>query len=207
MGTFITSAILGIIISWCLYGKEFNQKLWQVGLTIVGVAFIATMVVSSVSTKFLETEKVFVEKSKLVPVGHHVKFKGVKTKHITEITGNDTVVKVQKDSVYDKIPYYFIGNTSGEIKMVTNYSSDGCEEKLDVGEFEIVKIDTASWFGVVKTRYKTEDNLWVTNLSLPKKDKITRLYVNKKQHKELMKHIKYCKDAQSTNQIALNDVK
>lgn len=176
--TFILSALLGIIVSWCIFGKEFNQKLWYVALTVLGVTLVSTLIVSTISLKYLDTEDVFVEQSKLIPLGSYDKVRDTTFKYTLNSKDIDTIVN------YDKIPIYFVIK-DGKLNVQTNYTSEGYVEKLDFNEFKVVKIDTASWFGIEKTQYRTSDNVWVSGISLPRKNTMKKLYLDKNRFNEL----------------------
>ena len=187
MHTFICSAILGIIVSWCLYGKEFSNKLSSVALTVLCVIFGATLIASSISVCVLPTEKVFSEKSKLLPLSYNQFVKDTSIR-ITTVNKKGTNIKVNKiDTVvnYDSIPQYFIIDKDGDINFFTNDGEDGCKECHGISYLTIVKIDTTSWLGRLKTKYKTEGNNWVTEMSIPYKDSENILYLSNKQYTEL----------------------
>lgn len=176
--TFLLSSVLGVIVSWCLFGKEFNQKLWYVVLTILGVTLVSTLVVSAISLKYLDTEDVFVEKSKLIPLGSYLKVRDTTFKYTLNSKDIDTIVN------YNKIPIYFVIK-DGKLNVQTNYFSEGYVEILDLDEFKVIKIDTTSWFGIEKTKYRTSDNLWVSGMSLPHKNTMKKLYLDKNRFMEL----------------------
>lgn len=193
MYTFIISALLGIIVSKCLYGKQFNDKLATVAITVLCFTFGGTLVVSIVSTAYLPTERIYTEKSKLLPISYDVFIKDTTIRFITVTKKGEKVGVVKADTVInrDSIPdYFYIDTASGKVVFHTNYSSDFESEELNFKDIAIVKIDTNGWYGIQKTKYITEDNKWVTNISMPNKDAIDFLYLNQKQIYELERHIK-----------------
>lgn len=186
MYTFICSAILGIIVSWCLFGKEFNKKLASVALTVLCITFGATLIVSGVSIKFLPTEKIFTEKSKIIPHGYNVKIRDTTVNYITSINKGKKVSKKELVVNRDTIPYYFKFDVEkGIVLFKTDYTSDGYEEEFNLSDLKVVKIDTTGWFGINRVFYNTDKNNWVTDISLPYKDSEYILHLNKTQFHEL----------------------
>jgi hypothetical protein len=187
MYTFIASAILGVIVSLCLYGKEFSQKLYMVALTVICITFGGTMIVSSFSTTWLPTEEVFTEKHNLIPYGdyHKVRDTTIKFTAVVEKGGKVDKDKMKADTVinYDTIPYFFSLTENGDILFKTD--EDGEVEQLSPKSIEVKTTNKKSWYGIKKTRYKAEESEWVSEYSLPKKDKKQYLYLNTRQYREL----------------------
>jgi hypothetical protein len=201
MYTFIISALLGVIVSKCLYGKQFNEKLATVAITVLCFTFGGTLIVSSVSIAYLPTKQVYTEKSKLLPISNELVNKDTVIRMIT-ITKKGVKIGTKADTVitHDTIPDYFIIDLKdGMITCHTNYSTDFEEEKFYIEDIILVKVDTSGWYGVRKTKYITEGNNWITNMSIPNKNVDEFLYLNPVQYAELDRHIKLFNNKRDKN--------
>jgi hypothetical protein len=207
MYTFILSAILGIIVSWCLYGKNFSKELTSVALTVVGVIFGATLIASSISISYLPTETVFSRQNSLIPEYYNTFPKDTSIRKVT-YTKKGTKIQYNKiDTVinYDSIPQYFIIDKDGEINYLINNKGDISKESHYLSNITIRRINNVSWYGIKHTNYVCSDSKWVTDLSLPTKYTEHILYLGQTQYHELVNRIaKYNKDHDANSQLVIN---
>jgi len=195
MYTFIISVIFGILVSWCVFGKNFNRNLFQVALTIISISFVSTIIVSLVFINGADTEKIFVEQSKITPIDWNILPKDTIVVIIKD--NNDSILSTKYSIINDTIPNYFsLKDTNGLIRFKTDYTSDGWSEDININNLELVLIDSTSWYGIEKTIYSI-NNRWVTTMSLPHKDKKHILFLNKEHMNQLKKLVnKYeCSDS------------
>lgn len=197
MYTYFISALIGVIISKCLYGKQFNEKLATVAITVLCFTFGGTLIVSSVFTNYLPTERIYTEKSKLLPITYYFFDKDTTVRFITVTKKGEKVGVTKADTVItrDSTPdYFYMDYKSGVITYHTNYDTDFQEEKYNWDDVSIVQIDTNSWYGIEKTRYITDGNKWVTDMSIPKIETKDILYLNKAQYAEFYRHVNEYRD-------------
>ena len=207
MYTFIISAVLGVIISWCLFGKNFNNNLTNVAITVFCVIFGGTLLASGISIGMLPTKRVFTKQDTLLPEYYKV-FNKDTTIRVISLNKKGTKIKYNKiDTIINKdsLPQYFIIDKDGDINYLTNHKGSEAKHSHYLSNLTVLRIKGVSWFGIKVSEYVLWENKWVIDLSLPTKNLENILYLNDVQYKELIRRVaNYNKEHDKNSQLVIN---